>query len=144
MGSDVWLAIAHHLTVFSLAAILTAELVLVRPGISAADLRRVSRIDLWYGVLAGVAVLVGVARVYFGAKGPAFYGHNPWFWAKMASFAVVGLLSVPPTIAYIRWRRAGGDPTAAQVAGVRRWLMIEGGVFVFIPVFAAAMARWTG
>ena len=56
----------------------------------------------------------------------------------------MGLLSVPPTVAYIGWRRAGAAPTDAQVAGVRRWLLAELVAFALIPAFAAAMARGFG
>lgn len=143
---DLWLAIAHHLTVFSLVAVFIAEAALIRPGMTAQDAQRVARIDLWYGILAGVAVIVGVARVYLGAKGPAYYGTNPWFWAKMTSFVLAGLLSVPPTLRYLRWRRTSGNaaPSEVEVGIARRWLLAQGVFLALIPVFAAAMARYAG
>jgi putative membrane protein len=45
MTTDAWLAIAHHLAVFSLAAVLAAEWALVRRGMAAADIRRLARVD---------------------------------------------------------------------------------------------------
>ena len=50
MLTDLVLAIAHHLLIFSLAAVLVAELVLVRPHMPPADIVRVGRIDMAYGV----------------------------------------------------------------------------------------------
>src|SRR6266436_6787722 len=105
---DLILAIGHHILVFGIAAILAAELVLIRPGINAAQLRQAGKIDLFYGIAAGLVVLVGFARVYFGVKGPDFYLQNPVFWAKIGTFAVVGLLSVPPTLLLLKWRGAEG------------------------------------
>jgi putative membrane protein len=141
---DLWLAIAHHLLVFSLFAVLFAELVLVRKGVDLATVTRVGRLDLMYGALAGLILAVGFSRAVFAAKGWAYYGHNLFFQAKVATFLVIGLLSVPPTLAYIRWRRAGAAPTDAQVAGVRRWLLAELVLFALLPAFAAAMARGYG
>ena len=108
-----------------------------------------ARRTLAMSVSAGLILVVGFCRVYWGAKGPAFYLENPVFWAKIAAFGVVGLLSLPPTIAIFKWRRqAKADPafapSAADVAKVRRLLGWELIVFALIPIFAAAMARGYG
>ena len=57
---------------------------------------------------------------------------------------MIGLLSVPPTVRFIQWRRAGVSPTDAQVAGVRGFLHAEVVLFALLPMFAAAMARGYG
>jgi putative membrane protein len=141
---DLEFAIGHHLLVFGLFGVLFAELIAVRRGMDQAAVARVGAVDLWYGILAGLIVIVGFARATMAAKGWAYYSHNGFFWAKIAIFGLVGLLSVPPTIAYIRWRRAGAPPTDAQVAGVRRFLYLEVVLFALLPAFAAAMARGYG
>ena len=141
---DLVLAIAHHLLIFAIFGILFAEFMMVRRGMEPAAVARVAGIDLGYGAAAGLVVVVGFSRAVFAAKGWAYYSHNLFFWAKIATFAVVGLLSIPPTIAFISWRRTGITPTDAQVAGVRRYLHIEVALFALLPAFAAAMARGYG
>ena len=141
---DLWLAIAHHLLIFALFGVLTIELVVVRAGIDANLVRRVAAVDLYYGVLAAAIIVVGFSRAIFAAKGWDYYAHNAFFWAKLGTFAVIGVLSVPPTIAYIRWRRGGIVPSPAQVLIVRRYLWIEVALFALLPIFAAAMARGYG
>src|SRR5690348_11149819 len=128
--TDLILAIIHHLLVFSLAAILAAELAMIRPGLAGAGLRRLGIADLHYGALAGAILVVGFLRVFYGVKGPAAYLPNPFFWAKIGTFAVVGLLSVPPTIRILAWRRqARADPafalSEADARGVRPYLLAE-------------------
>ncbi len=147
--SDLILAVAHHLLIFSLAAVLVFEIAVVRSGMSAGDIRRVSRVDIWYGVLAGLILAVGFARAVWFAKGWAYYSVNAFFWAKIGTFAVIGLLSIVPTVAIIRWRRAAaGDPAfapdPAAVRNVRRFLWAEALLFGLLPAFAAAMARGYG
>ena len=110
---DLHLAIAHHLLVFGLFGVVFAELIVVRKDLDAAAAARISRIDLWYGVLAGLIIAVGFCRVAFAAKGWAYYSHNAFFWAKMATFVVIGMLSVPPTLTYLRWL-AGSRPRPAR------------------------------
>jgi len=147
--NDVWYAIPHHLLAFGLAAILAAEVALTAPGLAGDALRRLQRLDGWYGILAGLLVVVGVLRVIYAGRGAEFYTSNPVFWAKMAAFAGVGLLSIPPTLRILAWSRsARADPTfaapAADVATLRRWFAAELLLFVLIPVFAAMMARGIG
>ncbi len=146
---DLVLAILHHLTILSLAGLLAAELVLIKPGVSGAGLKTLGLVDAGYGVTAGLILAIGFGRVFLGAKGSAFYLENPVFWAKIAAFAVVGVLSAWPTIAILKWRgRARVDPAFAppanEVAKVRRLLILELLVFAQIPIFAAAMARGYG
>ena len=149
MSIDLTLAIIHHLGVFSVAAIIAAEWALVRPDMTTEKLRQVMKIDALYGIAAGLVLLIGFARVYFGLKGSAFYMQNPVFWAKIIAFAMVGVLSITPTLLFLSWRdKAKANPSfvpsAAEIANVRRYVKIEAHVFVLIPILAAAMARGYG
>lgn len=141
---DLALAILHHLFVFALFAVLIAELVMVRHGMDAAAVTRVAAIDICYGSLAGLVLFVGFARAIFAAKGWDYYAHNAFFWAKIATFSAIGLLSLPPTLELLRWRRADALPTDKAVMRMRRYLWSEMALFPLLPVFAAAMARGFG
>jgi putative membrane protein len=149
MLTDLLLAIAHHLLIFTLFGLLVTEMVMLKPELPRSTLLRLAKIDMAYGIVAGLIIIIGFCRVHFGLKGAAFYEHNPIFWAKIASFIAIGLFSIPPTLRIIRWRRASNaDPTfrpdAAAIAGVKRLMHIEGVGFIFVLVFAAMMARGIG
>ena len=110
---------------------------------------RLARIDAWFGILAALVVAAGVLRVFFGAKGYECYLVNVFFWAKMALFVGVALLSVAPTYLYLAWRRqVRADPSfrppTDQIAQLRQVLYVEAGLFALIPLCAAAMARGYG
>jgi putative membrane protein len=146
---DLVLAILHHLSIFALFGVLVAELLLIRKDMAAGDIRRLAGIDIWYGVLAGVILVVGFSRAIFAAKGWAYYSHNLMFHAKIGAFITIGLLSIWPTIEIIKWKRAlksdaGALPAAGRIGLVRRLLWIEAGLFALLPIFAAAMARGYG
>lgn len=66
---DLVLAILHHFFVFALFTVLFAEFVMVRRDMDAAAVARVVAIDAWYGVLAGLVLIVGFSRAIFAAKG---------------------------------------------------------------------------
>jgi len=149
MLTDLLLAIAHFLLIFALLAILVTEMVTIRPSMTRNQLFYVARLDIAYGIIAGLILVVGFGRVFFGIKGAGFYLPNPIFWAKIAAFLIVGLLSIPPTMKIIRWRIAAeGDagyvPPADEVRAVRRFMHAESMVFFTIPIFAALMARGYG
>ncbi len=149
MLTDWALASLHHLAVFTLAATLAAEVAILSIDVDAKAIARLARIDAAYGLLAGLVVIVGVARVIWGAKGYDYYLVNHFFWTKMALFLSVGLLSIPPTIRYLAWRRrlrADADfrPALEAIARVRTYLWAEAAFFLAIPLAAAAMARGYG
>lgn len=146
---DLVLAILHHILAFGLVAMLMAESVLVKPGMTGATTRRVAGLDAGYGAASVLLIIVGFARVFMAAKGWDYYQANVWFWAKVVTFLAVGLLSAPPTIRYIRWRKQfdadpAWAPTDAEIAGVRRWIGLEVIGLALIIVFAATMARYQG
>ncbi len=148
-ATDLHLAIAHHLLLLLLAGVLAFEIGVVRSKMDREDILRVARVDIWYGVLAGAIILVGFSRAIFAAKGWAYYSVNLFFWAKLGAFAIVGLLSIMPTVEFVRWRKAASgnltfSPTPHGIRNVRRILFAEAIVFALIPAFAAAMARGYG
>ena len=149
MDISFLLASAHHLAVFSLVGLFAAEFALLRPGLDGARIRQLAKVDAAYGGIAGLVIIIGVLRVIFGDKGWEYYVGNHAFWGKMAAFIVVGLLTVPPTLAIRRWHKAVGLARdyvvpPAELTSNRRLIHIQAAVFVLIPVFAAAMARGYG
>jgi putative membrane protein len=146
MFLDFALASLHHVLLVLLVAILAIEFALLRPGLGETEMRRLSGVDLWYGIVAGILLGVGLARVWFGLKGPDYYLHNPLFWTKLGLFIVIALLSIPPTIRFIGWSRqlkadASFRPDDAAVKATRAWLFGEAALLLLIPVIAAALAR---
>jgi len=146
---DLILTILHHLLVFSLVGCLAAELAAVRPGMKAEQIRHLGILDSAYGAIAGLIVVIGFGRVFFGAKGSDYFIANPIFWAKIGCFVLVGILSVPPTVRILGWRRSvradsGFTAPAAEVASVRRFMIAEAALLPFILVFAAMMVRGYG
>lgn len=149
MDIDLILASAHHLAVFSLVGLFAAEFTMLRPGLSGPRIRQLAGIDAAYGAVAGLVVVVGIVRVIFGAAGWQYYVGNQMFWGKMGAFLIMGLLTIPPTMALRRWAKAaeaeaGYVPPAAEISANRRYIHLQAAILLFIPIFAAAMARGYG
>lgn len=143
---DALLAWLHFLAIFALLVPLAAEAVLLRPDMPASSVRRLANYDIAYLASAVAVIVTGLLRLFLGAKGVQFYVPNPWFHAKMGLFVIIALCSLRPTVAFLRWRRQarmlpGFVPTNTEIAKVRRWVMIQAHLFLFLPLFAALMAR---
>jgi putative membrane protein len=146
MITDALLAYAHFLAIFALASTLVAEALLFRQRMTGPIFARLRIVDRWYGITAGLVVLTGLGRLFGGVKGVAYYSTNPIFWTKIGLFVVVGLISIAPTIAYIRWtKRADVDGSLAlepdEFTQTRNLIRLQIAIFIFIPLCATFMAR---
>jgi putative membrane protein len=149
MLTDLLLAAFHHLLVFAMISMLVAESVLLRGPIDAAALKLLAGLDAGYGMSAMLLLADGIARLFYGVKGLDFYQHNPWFHAKFGAFVAIALLSILPTVRFLRWRKALKHdpaflPPAPQVRIVRVLIRFELILIAMILICAAAMARYGG
>lgn len=143
------MATLHHLAAFTVAAALVYEFVAYRKNLSIEEARRIQRVDSWYGIAAAAVLIAGLLRVFFFEKGSNYYLNNHVFWTKMVLFAVVGLLSIYPTIRYIRWNsslnaRQFPDIPDDEFRRVRFILHLELIGLALILFAAPAMARGIG
>ncbi|HYC69131.1 DUF2214 family protein [Brevundimonas sp.] len=143
--TDLILAVLHHIAVFGLVATLAMEGVMLRA--SAFDPARLVKLDARFGMTAVLVIVIGVSRVVWGGKGWAFYQDNPFFWAKIALFVAIGLLSIGPTLLFFKWRKAAaGDaaftPPADELRRARWWVGLEALLLIPLLACAAAMARY--
>jgi len=147
--TTAFMAFLHHLFAFTLVACVVYEFIAYRKGLGIEEARRIQRADLMYGISAGLLLVVGVLRVFYFEKGPAYYSHNSFFWLKMNAFLVVGLLSIDPTIRYLRWNKVLKENQAPEIGDKEfkrtRLLLSLEVIGIAIILFAAAMmARGIG
>ena len=143
---DALLHFAHFACIFVLASLLAGEAFVLRKSLSRERVAQMQGIDRYYGIVAGLVVVTGLLLVFFGAKGPAYYAHNAIFWVKMGLFVSVALISIVPTVAYLRWNgRLGADGSIvlddSEYRRLRGLLWIQIGLFALIPLCAALMAN---
>jgi putative membrane protein len=142
-------AFLHHLAAFTLVAALAVQFVLLRDEITVASARKLQVIDTVYGMAAVMLLIVGLGRVFHFEKGATYYFHTWTFIAKLSLFALVGLLSILPTLAFRSWRGAvqqGQAPqvTAQQLQRLRTIVHLELVGVVLIILCAALMAKGIG
>ena len=142
-------AFLHHVSAFTLFAALVVEFVLIRSALTVESARKIQVADMIFGISAGVLLLVGLARVFHFEKGAAYYFQTWTFLAKLALFVIIGLVSIVPTLEFLRWRpavKAGQVPTVApeKLKQVRSIIHYEMAGVVLILLMAALMAKGVG
>jgi len=149
MWLDAILAYLHFTAIFLLFAFLTVQVILIRQPLDMRTVRLLGRMDIWYFSSAIAALVTGFLRATVGAKGADFY-FNAWpIYVKIGLFLAVGLISVKPTMTFIRWKRmferdAAWQVPAGEQASMRRLVMVEVHLAALIPVFAVIMSRGLG
>jgi putative membrane protein len=146
MTATVTAAFIHHAAAFLVVAALMVELVVLKGDLTPTAARSVLRMDAAYGIAALVLLVVGTLRVFYTEKGAAYYFASGSFLTKLTLFIIVGLLSIYPTMTFLRWRKALREGRAPDLdAGTRRkvrmLIHIELTLLFVIMLMAAMMAR---
>jgi putative membrane protein len=149
MVTSTAFAFLHFLAVFGIFAAIFLQWQTMSASPTLAEARRIQISDRWYGILAAVVLVVGFLRVYYFEKGKDFYTGNPFFHAKLTLFALVGLLSIYPTVRYLKWRaqtRQGLAPvvSAEEHKRIALVLRVELVLLLAMTVCASLMARGIG
>jgi putative membrane protein len=137
------------LAILTLVVFISSEAALCRTDwLNAKVVERLASVDRIYGIAAGAVLLTGLARTWWGVKGTSWYWSNGLLHLKLALFVAVGLMSIKPTMMFIRWRKelraTGALPDEAQVKQARRWVMIQAHIIALIPLAAVFLARGFG
>ena len=143
---DALLHFAHFICIFLLASLLAGEAVLLRKSLPRDRVTQLQVVDRWYGIAAGLVIVTGLLLVFFGEKGATYYAHNAIFWTKMALFVMIALISILPTVAFLRWnKRLGADGSVtledAEYGRLRGLVWLQIGLLALLPLCAALMAN---
>jgi putative membrane protein len=135
----------HYVGVMLLIASLLGEHLLLKQELTAAEARAVQRLDIVYGASAALVLVTGVMRMYL-EKGTTYYLQNGPFHALLGLFILVAVLSIYPTVVFLRWRadtRAGRGQQLApgQFKKIQMILRVEMTLMLLAPFFATWMAH---
>ncbi len=146
---ETLLAAFHLLAILTMVVFLVSEAALCRPEwMNPATVERLAKLDMIYGIAAAAVLLTGLARTYWGMKGGGYYWSNPLLHTKLTLFVIMGVISIFPTMRFLRWRKAlrstGQLPAEAEVRKTRKLVMIQAHIIPLIVVVAVFFARGWG
>jgi putative membrane protein len=139
-------AFFHHVLAFTVVAALAIEFILIGQEFTHPTAKRLAITDAVLGAAAGLLFVVGLCRVFFFEKGAGYYFHSHAFLTKLSVFIAVALISIIPTIEFLKWRKplkAGQLPSvsADKLRFIKKIIHGELAAVVIIVLCAAIMAR---
>ena len=149
MWTDALIAYLHFAAIFTLLWFFAKQWTLFKAGPDKLDVQRLALSDRGVGLSAVAVLATGLTRALAGIKPWVFYAHNPVFHAKVGIFLLIALISIKPTLTFLRWRRAAQAdasfrPDPAEWRRMRVILMIELHLLAVLPLLAALMSRGIG
>ena len=139
----------HFAGIIVLFASLIIEAVLFKRHIAIPSARIIGRADAYFGIASVVILATGLLKMFLYGKGTMYYTHNVLLWSKLGLFTVVGLMSIYPTVYFIRWRKKLSDNDGILVPEkeyrlISRLIWLELSIAASIPLLAVFMARGFG
>jgi putative membrane protein len=145
MAWPIIVAWLHYVAIMLLIASLLGEHLLLKPELTVTDARTIQRLDIVFGASAAVVLISGILRMFL-EKGAAYYNQHIAFHILFGIFVVAALLSIYPTLIFLRWRadtKAGrGQQLApAQFKKIQMIVRVEMTLLLLAPFFATWMAH---
>ena len=135
----------HFISMFVIVATLTGEYLLLEKTLSRAEIRKIANLDRLYGLAAITILGAGFSLWFLLGKSAAFYTYNAVFWIKIGFFTIVGLLSIKPTLFFMREGKQSLPEAEINVPPViRQFIVWEIILLTIIPLLANLMARGAG
>lgn len=145
MTLEIFLRYVHFLSIFVIFSTLVSEHLLLKKELTRKEISRIARIDAIYG-MAALTLLSAGLTLWLGSIGkPAVYYTKNWiFHTKITFFISVGLLSIYPTVFFLKNRKGIPEETITIPKGVFLALRLELLLLVLIPLLAGLMAKGVG
>lgn len=140
---EVLVRYAHFLGIIIVSMTLVSEHILLSLDTSAQKFKRLAFIDGIFGVSALVVLTAGLFLWFVVDKPSTFYSHNWIFHTKLTLFGLIGLLSIYPTIFFIKQRNKSIEQVVVPKAVVIV-LRLELTLLLIIPLLAVLMAHGFG
>jgi len=145
MTTELFLRYLHFVSLLAIAGTLTTEAVMLKTKLPRRSLSVIARVDLWYGIAAITLLAAGLTLWLTGIGKPTeWYTRNWIFHLKLTLFIIVGLLSLYPTIFFIRKRKGDPDEEVPVPTLIRFSVYAELALLAVIPFLAGLMARGIG
>jgi putative membrane protein len=145
MTLEIFLRYVHFISIFGIVGALVSEHLLLKRSLTRGEISRIARVDAVYGMAALSLLAAGLTLWLSGAGKPTvFYSKNWIFHTKITCFALIGILSIYPTIFFTRNRKGRAEEVIAVPKSIFWMLRLELTLLLIIPLLAGLMARGIG
>ncbi|SEG23638.1 DUF2214 family protein [Algoriphagus boritolerans] len=145
MTIELLLRYFHFASIFVIVGALVSEHLLLKPALAKKEIDRLSKIDGIYG-LAVLSLLAAGLSLWLGGFGKPteFYSENPLFHLKLGLFVGIGILSIYPTVFFIKNRKGNADELVKIPKSIIWMIRLEILLIFIIPFLAGLMSKGFG
>lgn len=146
MYAEVIVKYLHFVFIFVVVSCVVVEHLLLKPQMTKTELKRLSTIDGIYGFASILVVAAGLTLWLGGIGKPAeFYTNNHIFLTKVGLFVIVGLLSIHPTVFFLKNRKGDNLEEVVNIPkSVKMVIRVELLILFLMPLLATLMAKGVG
>ncbi len=145
MTLEILFRYLHFLSILVMFSSVVSEHLLLKPRMTRSEIQRLSVLDAVYGVSALIIVGIGLTLWFGVGKAAEFYTKNWIFHLKVGLFVIVAILSIYPTVFFLRNRKGNNPAELVDVPKSIVWLIrLELLLLAFIPLCATLMAKGIG
>jgi putative membrane protein len=135
----------HYVSIMLMIASLLGEHLVLKQELTVAQANTIRRLDIVYGASAAIVLITGILRMFL-EKGPAYYNHHIAFHILFGIFVITALISIYPTLVFLRWRSETSAGRGQQLANdqfkkIQMILRVEMTLLLLAPFFATWMAH---
>jgi len=145
MTIEIFLRYIHFISIFTIVGTLVSEHMLLKKELTRTEIAKLARIDAIYGIAAVVLVIAGLTLWLGSFWKPSIYYTKNWiFHTKITCFILVGLLSIYPTVFFIKNRKGNQTEVIAIPKTIFWMLRLELTLLFIIPLLAGLMSHGVG
>lgn len=141
MISELIVRYFHFIGIFFVFASLVSEHLLIEPAMTRKAIKRLSIIDGVFGISAVIVLITGLLLWFSYGKPAIFYTKNPVFHTKVFLFIMIALLSIYPTLFFLKNRKGDLSETVGIPKMVLMFIRFELLLVAIMPLLAVIMAK---
>jgi putative membrane protein len=130
----------HIASIMGLCSCLVLEHLMIKKQMTKEEIKKYVFVDAVYGISAVLILLTGFALWFFVGKPAEFYTQNPLIHIKVTIFILVALLSIYPTMFFLKSRKSTSEfvePPRVIIMLVRTSLLLV----MILPFLGIMMAQ---
>jgi putative membrane protein len=145
MTIEILLRYVHFISIFAIVGSLVSEHLLLKKTMTRSEIGRLAKIDGIYGLVVLILLAVGLTLWLGGYGKPTeFYSDNSLFQTKLTLFIVIGILSIYPTVFFIRYKSGDQEENILVPKSIFWMIRLELLLLFVIPILAGLMAKGIG
>ena len=145
MFTEIFIRYLHFIGIFFVVGALTMEHLLLKDRMTRSEIKRMATIDGLYGISIILVIIMGLLQWFWVGKPADFYSKNWIFHLKFTLVIVMGLLSIVPTVFFMKNRKGEDLATLIDIPPSLKWyIRLELVCLLLIPLCAILMARGIG